>query len=67
MRSLDAKIKEWHDLCSKIDGLNNKINNIQSDIKNFEYQKNDWEKRLAETYGKSYEDIKNDFEDMLMK
>jgi chromosome segregation protein len=49
-------------LCDKIGGLNNETNNMQSDIKNFEYQKNDLEKRLTETYGKNYEDIKNHFE-----
>jgi chromosome segregation protein len=59
---LDAKMREWRGLCSKVDGLNNEINNMQSDIKNFEYQKNDLKKRLTETHGKNYEDIKNDFE-----
>ncbi|OEG70702.1 hypothetical protein ATZ36_17155 [Candidatus Endomicrobiellum trichonymphae] len=60
--ALDAKMKEWRGLCGKVDGLNNEINNMQLDIKNFEYQKNDLEKRLADAYGKNYEDIKNDFE-----
>jgi chromosome segregation protein len=60
--TLDAKMKEWRGLCSKVDGLNNEINNMQLDIKKFEYQKNDLEKRLAETYGKNYENIKSDFE-----
>jgi chromosome segregation protein len=32
---LDAKIKEWCGLCGKVDSLNN----MQFDIKIFEYQK----------------------------
>jgi chromosome segregation protein len=60
--ALDAKTKEWRGLCGKVDSLNNNINNMQFDIKNFEYQKNDLEKRLTEMYSKNYEDIKNDFE-----
>jgi chromosome segregation protein len=60
--ALDTKIKEWRSLCGKVDSLNNNINNMRSDIKNFEYQKNDLKKRLTEIYGKNYEDIKNDFD-----
>ncbi|GHT56540.1 chromosome partition protein Smc [Endomicrobiia bacterium] len=60
--TLDAKTNELHDLRGKVDGLNNEVNAMQVDLKNFEYQKNDLEKRLAETYGKSYEEIKNDFD-----
>ncbi|MDR3307208.1 MAG: chromosome segregation protein SMC [Endomicrobium sp.] len=60
--TLDSKTNEWHDLRGKVDGLNNEVNAMQVDLKNFEYQKNDLEKRLAETYGKTYEEIKNDFD-----
>jgi chromosome segregation protein len=60
--TLDSKTNEWHDLRSKVDELNNEVNAMQVDLKNFEYQKNDLEKRLAETYGKTYEEIKNDFD-----
>jgi chromosome segregation protein len=60
--TLDAKTNEWHDLRDKVDGLNSEVNVMQIDLKNFEYQKNDLEKRLVETYGKSYEEIKNDFD-----
>ncbi|MDR2811700.1 MAG: chromosome segregation protein SMC, partial [Endomicrobium sp.] len=59
---LDSKTNEWYDLHGKVDELNNEINAMQIDLKNFEYQKNDLEKRLAETYGKTYEEIKNDFD-----
>ncbi|MDR1926741.1 MAG: chromosome segregation protein SMC [Endomicrobium sp.] len=59
---LNAKTNEWHSLRGKIDDLNNKVNVMQVDLKNFEYRKNDLEKRLAETYGKNYEEIKNDFD-----
>jgi chromosome segregation protein len=60
--TLDSKTNECHDLRSKVDELNNEVNAMQVDLKNFEYQKNDLEKRLAETYGKTYEEIKNDFD-----
>jgi chromosome segregation protein len=59
---LDSKTNEWHNLRGKIDELNNKVNTIQVDLKNFEYQKNDLQKRLAEVYDKTYEKIKNDFD-----
>ena len=59
---LDSKTNEWHDLRGKVDELNNEVNAMQVDLKNFEYQKNDLEKRLAETYSKTYEEIKNDFD-----
>ncbi|MDR1087326.1 MAG: chromosome segregation protein SMC [Endomicrobium sp.] len=59
--TLDSKTNEWHDLRSKVDALNNEVNAMQVDLKNFEYQRSDLEKRLAETYGKNYEEIKNDF------
>ncbi|MDR2399407.1 MAG: chromosome segregation protein SMC [Endomicrobium sp.] len=62
--TLDSKTNEWHDLRSKVDGLNNEVNAMQVDLKNFEYQKSDLEKRLAETYGKNYEEIKNAFNDV---
>ena len=60
--ALDAKTNEWRDLRGKVDGLSDQINAVQVDVKNFEYQKNDLKKRLAETYGKNYEEIKNDFD-----
>jgi chromosome segregation protein len=60
--TLDSKTNECHDLRSKVDELNNEVNAMQVDLKNSEYQKNDLEKRLAETYGKTYEEIKNDFD-----
>jgi chromosome segregation protein len=59
---LNVKTNEWHSLRGKIDDLNNKVSAMQVDLKNFEYRKNDLEKRLAETYGKNYEEIKNDFD-----
>ncbi|MDR2644956.1 MAG: chromosome segregation protein SMC [Endomicrobium sp.] len=59
---LDSKTNEWHDLRGKVDELNNEVNAMQVDLKNFEYQKNDLKKRLAETYSKTYEEIKNDFD-----
>ena len=60
--TLDSKTNEWHSLRSKVDELNSEVNSMQVDLKNFEYQKNDLEKRLAETYCKSYEEIKNNFD-----
>ena len=59
---LDSKTNEWHDLRGKVDEVNNEVNAMQVDLKNFEYQKNDLEKRLTETYSKTYEEIKNDFD-----
>jgi chromosome segregation protein len=35
---------------------------MQVDLKNFEYQKSDLENRLVQTYGKNYEEIKDDFD-----
>lgn len=60
--SIDAKTDTWHEMRSKADALNAEVNAMQIDLKNFEYQKNDLEKRLLETYGKPYEEIKNDFD-----
>ncbi|MCA6072659.1 MAG: chromosome segregation protein SMC [Endomicrobium sp.] len=59
---LDSKTNEWHSLRGKVGELNNEVNSMRVDLKNFEYQKNDLEKRLAETYGKNYEEIKNNFD-----
>ncbi|MDR3071105.1 MAG: chromosome segregation protein SMC [Endomicrobium sp.] len=61
---LDVKTGKWHDLTNKVDGLRNDLNSRKVDLKNFEYQKNDMENRLAQTYGKNYEEIKNDFNDV---
>ncbi|MCL2390355.1 MAG: hypothetical protein FWC88_02900, partial [Endomicrobia bacterium] len=60
--NIDSKTSAWHDLRNKVDALNNEMNSMQVDLKNFDYQKNDLEKRLLETYGKPYEEIKNDFD-----
>lgn len=59
---IDSKTAAWHELRGKVDGLNAEINAMQVDLKNFQYQKSDLEKRLLETYGKPYEEIKNDFD-----
>ncbi|MDR3274759.1 MAG: chromosome segregation protein SMC [Endomicrobium sp.] len=59
--TIDVKTSEWHDLRSKTDILNNEVNVMQVDLKNFEYQKSDLENRLTQAYGKNYEEIKNDF------
>jgi len=58
---LDTKTSELRDLQSKLDGLRTEINTMQIDIKNFEYQKDDSEKKLIDIYGKNYEEIKEDF------
>ena len=60
--TIDEKTNFWHEMRNKVDVLNNEMNAIQVDLKNFEYQHNDLEKRLLETYGKPYEEIKNDFD-----
>ncbi|MDR1696132.1 MAG: chromosome segregation protein SMC [Endomicrobium sp.] len=60
--SIDSKTNEWHELRGKVDALNGEMNSMQVDLKNFDYQKSDLEKRLLETYGKPYEEIKNDFD-----
>ncbi|MDR2192127.1 MAG: chromosome segregation protein SMC [Endomicrobium sp.] len=60
--AIDEKTDAWHEMRAKSDALNNEISAIQVDLKNYEYQKSDLEKRLLETYGKRYEDIKNDFD-----
>jgi chromosome segregation protein len=62
--TLDSKTNECYDLRSKVDELNNEVNAMQVDLKNFEYQRNNLEKRLAETYGRIYKEIKNDFDDV---
>lgn len=59
---IDSKTAAWHEMRGKVDGLNAEINAMQVDLKNFQYQKSDLEKRLLETYGKPYEEIKNDFD-----
>ncbi|MCL2335267.1 MAG: chromosome segregation protein SMC, partial [Endomicrobia bacterium] len=60
--NIDAKSDAWHELRNKADALNSEMSAMQVDLKNFEYQKSDLEKRLLETYGKPYEEIKNDFD-----
>ncbi len=60
--NIDAKTNTWHELRNKVDDLNADMNAMQIDLKNFEYQKIDLEKRLLETYGKPYEEVKNDFD-----
>ncbi|MCL2144330.1 MAG: chromosome segregation protein SMC [Endomicrobia bacterium] len=59
---IDAKTNAWHEMRGKVDDLNAEMNAMQIDLKNFEYQRNDLEKRLVETYGKPYEEIKNNFD-----
>jgi len=61
--TLDAKTNKWRDLRYKLDTLSSEINAVQIALKNFEYQKDDLLRKLAETYGKNYEEIKNDFND----
>jgi len=60
--AINAKSDVWHETRNKADALNAEMNDMQVDLKNFEFQKSDLEKRLVETYGKSYEEIKNDFD-----
>lgn len=60
--TIDSKTNEWHEMRGRADVLNTEVNAVQVDLKNFEYQKSDLEKRLLETYGKPYEEIKNDFD-----
>jgi chromosome segregation protein len=59
--TLDTKTNQLHDARGKVDILNNEVSVMQIDLKNFEYQKSDLEKTLAQTYAKNYEEIKNDF------
>lgn len=62
--NIDLKNDAWHEMRNKVDILNTEMNSMQIDLKNFEYQKNDLEKRLQETYGKQYEEIKGDFDEV---
>jgi len=59
--TLDSKRGKWRDLRYKLDTLNSEINTVQIALKNFEYQKDDLQKKLTDTYGRNYEEIKNDF------
>ncbi|MDR1418050.1 MAG: chromosome segregation protein SMC [Endomicrobium sp.] len=61
---LDSDSQQAHVLRSKTDELNNVVNSMQVDLKNFEFQKNDLEQRLLEVYNKNYDEIKNDFNDV---
>jgi len=61
--ALDIKTNELRDLQNKANDLKIRINTMQIDIKNFEFQKSDSEKKLMDMYGKNYEEIKNDFGD----
>ncbi|MCL1972251.1 MAG: chromosome segregation protein SMC [Endomicrobia bacterium] len=59
---IDDKTNAWHEMRGKVDDLNVEMNAMQVDLKNFEYQRSDLEKRLTESCGKPYEEIKNDFD-----
>ncbi|MDR2426660.1 MAG: chromosome segregation protein SMC [Endomicrobium sp.] len=60
--SIDEKTAQCHEMRNKVDDLNTEMTAMQVDLKNFEYQKSDLQKRLIETYGKPYEEIKNDYD-----
>ncbi|AKL97693.1 chromosome segregation protein SMC [Endomicrobium proavitum] len=59
---IDEKTASWHELRSRVDALKNEVDSMQVDLKNFEYQKNNLEARLVETYGKSYEEVKAEYD-----
>ncbi|GMO65842.1 MAG: hypothetical protein Nk1A_3430 [Endomicrobiia bacterium] len=59
---LNTKIDELCNLQSKIDSINSEINTMQINLKSLEYQKNDSERKLLNTYGKNYEEVKNNFD-----
>ncbi|MDR1941312.1 MAG: hypothetical protein LBQ47_03195, partial [Endomicrobium sp.] len=60
--SIDEKGDMLHEMRAKADALNSEMGSMQVDLKNFEYQKSDLENRLTETYGKTYEELKNEFD-----
>ncbi|MCL2485679.1 MAG: AAA family ATPase [Endomicrobia bacterium] len=62
--TIDYKTNEWHELRNRIDLLKNEMDSMQLDLKTFDYQKSDLEKRLFEACGKNYEEVKNDFDDV---
>jgi chromosome segregation protein len=61
--TIDIKVNEWHNLRVKTDVFSNEVSAMQVDVKRIEYQENDLKSKLSQTYGKNYEEIKNDFDD----
>jgi chromosome segregation protein len=64
---LDENSQQIHALRSKMEELNNIVNSMQMDLKNFEFQKNDLEQRLFQVYKKDYNEIKDDFNNVEVK
>jgi chromosome segregation protein len=60
---IDNKSEEALLLKSKADALNKEINDMQADIKNFEFQKNSLLAKLEELHSLPYDEIKKEFGD----
>ncbi|MDR1952417.1 MAG: chromosome segregation protein SMC [Elusimicrobiota bacterium] len=60
-RFIDEKTETLYELRNKTEQFNAEINALQIDLKNFEFQKNNLSQKLEESCGKSYEEIKDDF------
>ncbi|MDR2772003.1 MAG: chromosome segregation protein SMC [Elusimicrobiota bacterium] len=58
---IDTKTETSHELKTKTDQLNGEINSMQIDLKNFEFQRNNLSQKLEEMFGKSYEELKEEF------
>jgi chromosome segregation protein len=63
---IEQKNLEVRELRTKVENSNLEVNKIQVDLKNFEYQKSELEKRLSETYNQNYEEIKNNFDGVVV-
>ncbi|MDR2709561.1 MAG: chromosome segregation protein SMC [Elusimicrobiota bacterium] len=58
---IDKKNETLIGLKKKVEDLNEEINTLQVDLKNFEYQKGNLLQKLEETCGKSFEEVKKEF------
>jgi len=63
---IDDKDEEYNELRSSADSLNSQVNDMQVDLKNFEFQRTNLHTRLKNDYEKVYEDVKDDFKDAII-
>jgi chromosome segregation protein len=62
-RLIDEKGESLYDKRSASEDLNVQINDLQIDLKNYEFQRDNLNQKLTEIYGATLEEVKNEFGD----
>ena len=62
-RAIDDKNESLFEMRKNTEALNGRINDLQVELKNFEFQSENLNQKLAEIYGASLEQVKDEFGD----